>query len=472
MRPPTIAVVGAGISGLAVAYEIRELARRLPQAPRLLCLEAGPRAGGNVRSERDGEFLCEWGPNGFLDNVPATPRLVQRLGLGERMLKSEDAAARRFIYRDGKLRRVPEGAASFLGSDILPLAGKLRLLGEPFARSKRDGADESVFQFAARRIGTPAAAVMVDAMVSGVYAGDARQLSLPAAFPKMRAMEQQHGSLFRAMLARMRRRNGDSGGPAGPGGTLTSFRDGMQELIDALARVLGDDLRLSHPVEGVAHMGERGLRVLPREGAPLEVDAVVLANPARESARLVSTLDPEMSAAMAAIPSAPLVVMHLGFQTAALGEQPLGFGFLVPRGQGLRMLGSLWSSFIFRERAAENRRLITVMIGGAHDPGAVELEDRELVAIVRRELQTAMGIHIPPYFTRIFRHPHGIPQYNIGHLQRVSTIERSLERYPGLFVSGNSYRGIAINACVDEAPRIAESVVEFLEQRPSAAAGD
>jgi oxygen-dependent protoporphyrinogen oxidase len=464
---PTVAVVGAGVSGLAVAYEIRQRAARLDPPPRVLCLEAGERPGGNVRSERHGDFLCEWGPNGFLDNVPATPALVRRLNLADRMLKAEPAAARRFIWRDGKLRRVPEGPLSFATSDILPWAGKLRLLGEPFARARRDGADESVFDFAARRIGSAAAAVMVDAMVSGVYAGDARRLSLPAAFPKMRAMESEHGSLFRALLARMRRRGkGEGGGgPAGPGGTLTSFRDGMQELVDALAAALGDDLRLSWPVAGVAHMGERGLRLLPREGAPLEVDAVVLANPARESARLVAGMDAETSAAMASIPSAPLVVLHLGFQIAALGEQPLGFGFLVPRGQGLRILGSLWSSFIFRERAAADRRLITLMIGGAHDPEAVQMEDRELVAIGRRELQTAMGIQIPPYFTKIFRHPHGIPQYEIGHLERLATIDRRLALYPGLFVSGNSYRGIAINSCVDEAPRIADAVVQFLRNK-------
>jgi oxygen-dependent protoporphyrinogen oxidase len=469
----TAVVIGAGVSGLAVTYELEQRIGRLPGEVRLICLEARDRAGGNVRSERHSEFLCEWGPNGFLDNAPATLALARRLGLEGRLVRAEQVASRRYLYRRGRLRLVPGGPLSFLGSDILPLGGKLRLLAEPLVRGKRDGADESVFDFAARRIGSAAASVMVDAMVSGIYAGDARQLSLPAAFPRMREVERDHGSLFRAMVSRMRRaRRGErqAGGPAGPAGTLTSFRDGMQELTDTLARAAGPSLELNRPVSGVSHMGRRGLRVHMAEGPPLEADAVVLANPAPETTRMVAAMDPEMAGAIAAIPSAPLVVLHFGFQTAALGEQPVGFGFLVPRGEGLRMLGSLWASHIFKERAPAERRLITVMIGGAHDPAAAELDDDELVGIVRKELEQAMQIHTPPYFVRLIRHPQGIPQYTLGHLDRVATVERRLEQYPGLFVSGNSYRGISINACVEEAPAVADAVTRFLAPRMQLAA--
>jgi len=461
----SVAIIGSGVSGLAVAFELLQRAEKLDGGLRVACLENQDRPGGNIRSERVDDFLCEWGPNGFLDNVPATLELVRRLGLAERMIRAEEAAERRFIFRAGRLRQVPTTPAAFLKSDILSLRGKLRLFGEPFASRGNTDEDESVFQFAARRIGREAASILVDAMVSGVYAGDAQSLSLAATFPKMHEMERDHGSLFRAMLARRklaRAEGRQAGGPAGPGGRLTSFRDGLQELIDALVGAVGERLRLCLPVSAVSDMGQRGVRVHLSEGAPLEFDAVVLAAPAWVAARMVQAMDPDMAQAMEAIPPAPVAVVHTGYQEAAIGDQPQGFGYLVPRGQGPRILGSLWSSCIFKGRAPKGRRLITSMIGGAHDPRAVKLSDRKLIDIVRKDLQTTMGIITAPYCVRIFRHPKGIPQYTLGHLDRVARIESRVSAHPGLWVSGNSYHGISVNACVEEAARIADQVVRHL----------
>jgi oxygen-dependent protoporphyrinogen oxidase len=461
----SVAIIGSGVSGLAVAYELLQCAEKLDLGLRVACLENQDRPGGNIRSERLDEFLCEWGPNGFLDNVPATLDLVRRLGLRERMIRAEGQAERRFIFRAGRLRQVPTAPAAFLKSDVLSFKGKLRVFGEPFASRGNPDEDESVFEFAARRIGREAASILVDAMVSGVYAGDAQSLSLAATFPKMHEMERDHGSLFRAMLARKKQARAEgrqAGGPAGPGGRLTSFRDGLQELIDALVGAVGERLRLSCPVSAVSDMGQRGVRVHLSEGAPLEFDAMVMAAPAWAAARMVRTMDPEMAQAMEAIPPAPLAVVHMGYQEAALGDQPQGFGYLVPRGQGARILGSLWSSCIFKERAPKGRRLITSMIGGAHDPRAADLNDRKLIDIVRKDLQTTMGIITAPYFVKIFRHPRGIPQYTLGHLDRVARIEDRVSAHPGFWVSGNSYHGISVNACVEEAPRVADQVIRHL----------
>ncbi|MCP3979610.1 MAG: protoporphyrinogen oxidase [bacterium] len=464
----TVAVVGAGISGLSVAYELLQRSADAGPELDLLCLEAGSRPGGNIRTERDSGFVCEWGPNGFLDNAPATLQLVDRLGLTDRIVRAEAAAEKRFIYRAGKLREVATNPLRFMTSGLLPLSGKLRLLGEPFAGGPSKD-DESVFEFASRRIGPQAASVLVDAMVSGVYAGDSRSLSLGSTFPKMRAMEREHGSLLKALIARKRsaRRSGtQSGGPAGPAGRLTSLQSGLEELTDALADALGDRLRRDVPVAGLSDMGSRGFRVHLDEGAPLEVDAVVLACPSRVATKIVAGMDEEMSTAMAEIPSAPLAVVHLGYTEGALGDMPTGFGFLVPRGQGPRILGTLWSSQIFRGRAPEGRMLLTTMIGGAHDPGAVELADEKLVATVRRELDDIMGVAVAPFFVRVFRHEVGIPQYSLGHADRLGRIDAALARHPGCQVSGNSYRGISVNACVEEAPSIADRVVEFLRSLP------
>jgi len=307
--------------------------------------------------------------------------------------------------------------------------------------------------------------VLVDAMVSGVYAGDADRLSLRATFPKMHEMEPRHGSLFRAMLAKRREARASgrkAGGPAGPGGRLTSFPGGLQELIDALAASLGDRLHTGSPVQAVSDLGDRGFRVHRAEGAPIETDAVVLAVPSWKAADALRQLEPPLASVLDEIPAAPVAVVHCGFSGGALGREPEGFGFLVPRGQGPRILGSLWISSIFPERAPRGHVLMTTMIGGAHDPGALELDDDALVRIVRQDLGRVMDVVANPYFVRVMRHPRGIPQYTLGHPDRLDRIAGLLERHPGLWLCGNSYRGISVNACVEEAPRVAGEVLDYL----------
>jgi len=455
-------VIGAGISGLTVAFELLERAERLPDGLHLLCLEASGRAGGNIRSDREEGFLHEWGPTGFLDNAPATLTLARRLDIAERLLPAGPQAAERFIFRAGKLHRVPLSPLSFLSSGILPLGGKLRLFCEPLIRRRAETGDESVFDFAARRIGRPAASTLIDAMVSGIHAGDARRLSLEATFPKMARMEREHGSLFRAMLAR--RGEAGAGGPSGPGGRLTSFKGGLQELTDTLAGALGDRLLLDTPVSHISDLGRRGWRIHLSQGAPLDADAVVIACPAWHAADLARPMDGDLAGTLEEIPSVPLAVAHLGYRRQAVGHPCEGFGFLVPRGEGLRILGALWISTIFEGRAPDGGLLITVMIGGAQDEGVLELSDGELTAIILGDLSRAMGIAARPYFSRLIRHARGIPQYTLGHPERLGRIGAHLAEHPGLWLSGNSYRGISVNSCIEEAPGIAEEMLAFLSR--------
>ncbi len=446
---------------MTVAFELLERSGSGSKGIELTCLEAADRPGGNIRTSHEEGFTYEWAANGFLDNVPATNALVRRLDLEPRRLPSEAAAARRFVFRSGRMREVPTGPGAFLRSDIIPLTGKLRLLCEPMAWGRPDTGDESVFDFASRRIGPTAARVLVDAMVSGVFAGDSRRLSLAACFPKMRRMEDDHGSLFRAMLA-MRKNRADSGGPAGPGGTLTSFHDGLQELTDTLARRLGPSLKLNQPVDRLSTPDPRGFRLHLRHGEPLDVDGVILACPAWHAASMVEPLDGELAAQLATVPSAGVGVVHLGFRLEDLDPAPTGFGLLVPRGEGPRILGVLFSSNIFRHRAPDGSVLLTAMVGGAHDPAALELDDESLLRLVRRDVRTTTGVGAEPEFVRIIRHSRGIPQYEVGHPERLAKIDARVDRHPGLWLSGNSYRGIAVNACVDEAPKIAQAALEFL----------
>jgi protoporphyrinogen/coproporphyrinogen III oxidase len=455
-----IVIVGGGIAGLSLAFALRQ---RLGEGQEVLVIERAPRAGGNIRTESQDGFLIEWGPNGFLDNVPETFRLVEALGLNERVVRSSDQARRRFIYRGGRLHEVPTGPLGFLTSRLLSASGKLRIAGEPWAPPAPAG-DETIYEFATRRIGREAADALVDPMVSGVFAGNARELSLAACFPKMADMEAQYGGLFKAMLAKMRERRARV--DVGPTGKLTSFAGGTQDLIDALAARLGPSLRLNTTVTALSQT-EGGWQV-QTTGGPIDADAVVLAGSAGASAGLVHPFSYGIASTLRRISSAPLAVIALAYDEAEVARVrgPLdGFGFLVPRGEGLRLLGALWDSSVYPHRAPAGCALIRAMVGGAHDPDILSLPDDALVQTVEHELRMAMRLKLEPRWTRVIRHPLGIPQYTRGHLERLAEIDRRLAAWPGLFLAGNAYRGPSINSCVADADRVADRLTGYLAGR-------
>jgi len=496
-----VVIVGAGVTGLTTALNLREKAEQAGEPVQVVVLEAGAQPGGNIRTERTDGYIIEGGPNGFLDNAPRTRELVRRIGLEDQVQKADEAAARRFIYRNGRLHEVPTGPLSFLRSGVLSLRGRLRVFAEPFARSRPEGLDETIYDFAARRIGPEAASVLVDAMVSGVFAGNVRELSLQSSFPKMARMEAEHGGLVKAMLARMKERRAakkqaeerraqgekveeltQAGGPAGPGGTLTSFKAGLDTLIRRLTDALGDAVWTESPVAAVerraassdpglddvrdgcadrAAPGNRPWRVRLASGRTLDADAVVVTIPAPRAAPLLRELDGELSAAVAEIETAGLSVVAMAWDA---GDVPSanGFGFLVPRGEGPRILGCLWDSSVFPGRAPDGKVLVRCMIGGAHEPAAVADDDELLVRQARADLEDAMGITVEPELTRVYRWPLGISQYHVGHQARLDRIHDRLAANPGLWVAGSSYYGISINACIEKAWEQADEIIACL----------
>jgi oxygen-dependent protoporphyrinogen oxidase len=469
MNTKRVVVVGGGIAGLATAYRIMEGARAADMKLSLTVLESTERIGGNIRTEHTDGFTLEWGPNGFLDNVPSTLTLARDLGLDDELQPADPRAAKRFIWRGGKLHALPTGPGSFLFSSVLSVPGRARVLMEPLQPKGPVDADESVRDFGARRIGEEAADVLIDAMVSGVFAGDAAELSLPSAFPKMRAMEAEHGSLVKAMVARLREgrreRGGAGGGPAGPGGRLTSFFGGMETLPQALFDALGPRVRTSAGVDGITRESDDAWRVHLTGGDHLDADEVLLAVPARSAADIVGTLDPTLAGGLAEAPVAGLAVVALGVDETQLANSPDGFGFLVPRSEGLRMLGCLRDSSIFPGRAPAGRALLRVMIGGAHDPAAIDLDDQELVETVLGELRITLGLTGEPCLTRVIRHPSGIAQYNLGHGARLEGHEEMLRRLPGLSLAGSAHYGVAMNACVECAATDADGVLRRLMKK-------
>jgi oxygen-dependent protoporphyrinogen oxidase len=472
-RAQRVVIVGGGISGMATALAVeREARRRSRPCPELLVLEADDRVGGKIRTIRAEGFSCEWGVNGFLNKEPKTLELCQQLGLEERLLPASGAFKNRFIFTRGRLRPVQLHPLKFLFSGLLPLAAKLRLIREPWIKPRAGDDDESVADFARRRVGDVAFRVLVDPMQTGIFAGDPERMSVASCFPRVVEVERQYGSLVKglAQLSKERRRQQLPTPSAGPAGHLTSFNGGMQTLVDRLAEVLGDRVRTGSRVRGLERTA-RGFTVAlegaplegaPLEGAPLEADAVVLACPAFEAAAITRDLDAALSATLDEIPYSPLVVVCLGYPRAQVPHPLDGFGFLAPRDAGLRILGALWTSTLFPERVPDSQVLLRVMVGGARDPDVLELDDRQLQELVCAEVDRVHGGAGAPSFVRIFRHRCAIPQYLVGHGERLGRIEERASSIPGLVVTGNALRGVGVNDCVVNAIPAAERVLAAL----------
>lgn len=450
-----IVVVGAGIAGLSIAHALVRGAEA--QGIEVTVLEHASRPGGNIRTELVDGYTYEWGPNGFLDNVPATLELIADLGLRDRLQPSDDRARRRYIVRGGRLHPVPGGPWDFATSGLLSWRGKCRLALEPFARRRLE-VDETIHAFATRRIGREAADVLVDSMVSGVFGGDAHALSLRACFPKMWQLEADHGGLVRAWLARRQahpRRSGEAIGA--PVGRLTSLRGGSEELVKALAARLGTIVRTGVAVRSVRTEGARFS--VEAGGEVIAADGVVMACGAASTARIIRSLDGQAAETLESMPTAGMVVVGLGYDSAALPRPLDGFGYLVPRREGMRTLGCLWDSSVYPGRAPDGHVLLRVMIGGATDPSAVALDDDALPRVVRAELRGVLGIEATPTFVRIVRHRSGIPQYTVGHLTRLAHVESRLAAHRGIVLAGNAYRGVSINSCIAEAPTTAAGLL-------------
>jgi oxygen-dependent protoporphyrinogen oxidase len=469
-----VAIVGGGLSGLATAFYILKESNRVGLKTEITLLESGPRLGGKISTVATKGFHCETGPNGFLDNAPETLDLVDLLGIEDRMVRSNDAARRRFILSGGRLHQLPEGPLAFMGSNLLSFRGRARLIGELFVpRKKKRGAskeDETVASFIRRRLGSEVLDKLIDPMVSGVYAGDPAKMSIASCFPKIVALEEEYGGLIRGMIAKQRaaRSEGKEGPGAGPGGTLMSFRHGLQELIDAMAARLGERARVSAPVASLSTYGEGSLstyEVKMEKGDPVVADAVVVAAPAYAAAGIIGGLSPETSSLLKKIPYSPLSVVHFGYDRADVKHDLNGFGFLVPSSERRRILGSLWSSSIFDERAPSRKVLMTTMVGGARSPQTARLRSGDLTSVVKAELQRTIRQSAPPDFTLITRWERAIPQYRPGHGRLLKDIDGQVERRAGLFLTGNAYRGIGVNDCVRAAIEIAPRVVAHLARR-------
>lgn len=452
-----VLVLGAGISGLATAFWLKE------RGAAVELLEAAPRAGGVIGTRQRNGALVEHGPNSTLDTSPLINELLDRVGIRSERVATSAVAATRFVVRDGRLLPLPTTPGGFVTTPAFSFGAKLRLLREPFIGAAPAGAEESIAAFVRRRLGTEFLDYAVDPFVSGVYGGDPERISVSAAFPRLHALEQKYGSLIKGQILGMRERR-KAGEKAKNTADSFSFLRGMQTLTDALANAIGR-IETSVHVRRIERARDGNWTVAGSRGAdPVlrSARAIVLALPAHESAKLLRELWPPATKGLAAIEYAPIASIASAYRRADIRHSLAGFGFLVPKRESRRILGSLFSSSMLPGRASEGLVLLTTFAGGTRNPELPAQPEGALATLVHEELTALVGATSPPVWVEVTRWPRAIPQYNLGHAERLRPLADAERAKPGLFVCGSYRGGVSIGDCIKSAHAQADAATRFL----------
>ncbi len=476
----TVLIVGGGIAGLSAAYGLAESAASRDSPTQCTLIEAEPRLGGKILTEQVGGFVIEGGPDSFLSQKPWGLELCRRLGLADRVIGTNRDRRKTYVYSKGRLEELPEGLAlgvptklgPFLKSGLLSWRGKLRLAAELLIPRRSACGDESLGAFFRRRLGEEALERIIEPLMTGIYAGDADSLSIQATFPRFPEMERQAGSIVRALVGSWRRRGQISNlSPPSGGSPFVTLQGGLSEMVQALTARLG---RLSvlagYRVRAVRVSGPpRGYEVVIEGTAPLAVDALVLATPAYDAATLLEPLDCELGALLRGIPYASTATISLGFPRKDFSHRLDGYGFVVPRVEGRALLAVTWTSSKWSHRAPDEAVLLRAYVGGAGRETVLERDDDGLVSLVRAELRDMMGVTEAPVLAKVYRWPRAMPQYLVGHLERLAAIDERLARWPGLFLTGAGYRGVGIPDCIGDGLDTAERVRAYFDKGVSRA---
>jgi oxygen-dependent protoporphyrinogen oxidase len=470
-----VLVVGGGISGLSTAYFLQEKIRESGEPIETLLVEKGQHLGGSILTEKVNGFIIEAGPDCFLSEKPWTLRLCERLGIEDEALNTNENR-RTFILSRGALHPLPEGFMllvptsfmPFLLSTLISPLGKLRMAMDWFIPRRKTDEEESLAQFVCRRLGTEALEKVAEPLVAGIHASVPETMSLKATFPRFLDLEQEHGSLIRGMLARRKKFAQFMKNRKGPERTMfVTLKNGMGGLIETLReRLNSGSVFLEKPAITVEEEGREGatsycLKV--EGGETLEADVVVLATPSFVSGDLVMGFDRPLSDLLYTIPYVSSAIVHLAYRKSEIHHPLDGFGFVVPRTEKRNIMASTWTSVKFAHRVPDGHVLVRVFLGGAKNEAALRLSDDEMVATSREELRDIMGIEPDPLFTRVYRWEKSMPQYTLGHMERVAQIEKRVSQHPGLFLTGCAYRGVGISDCIHEGELVGERVLEYLQ---------
>lgn len=471
-----IVIIGGGIAGLATLYNIRFHAGDLNKDLDITLVEKAPRLGGNIRTELASGYLIEGGPDCFLSEKPWALELCQRLGL-EASLMPTNPGQKTFVLSGGRLHELPEGVILMVPTRILPLLtsrlitlrGKIRMGLELFIPRRSDSDDESLGHFVRRRLGREALEKIAEPLVAGVHAGDPDTMSIKSSFPRFVELEQKHGSLILGMLHRIGEIGKMRSRVTVGGKKVTMFmtlEHGLSELIERLlmriSELGGATFVKGRGAARVEKKGGHGYDVVMEDGSVLGVDAVVLAVPAYAASALVKNLEPVLAGKLLTIPYVSTATVSLAYDSADIPRPLEGFGFVVPKVENRRIMAASWTSRKWSRRAPEGKVLIRCFVGGANRPELAAAGDDEMIAMVREELRDIVGIEAEPELVRVFRWKDSMPQYTIGHEDRVSDIETLAGRHPGLLLTGSAYHGLGISDTVREAETTAKNIIRFL----------
>jgi protoporphyrinogen/coproporphyrinogen III oxidase len=457
-----VAIIGGGISGLAAAFSLEE--QRKAGAVEYTLYESSPRLGGVLRTEHIQGCIVEAGPDSFITEKPWAADLCRELGLGDQLIGSNDVDRKTYILVSGRLIPMPDGLMFMVPTKILPTglsplfswSTKLRMAQELLHPPRAIDGDESVASLVDRHYGAEMVDRLADPLLSGVYGGEAASLSVRAVLPRFAEMERTHGSLGRAMLA-ARKKMPRPAKKAAP--LFTSLKNGMQQLAETLVPKLNQAaLRASTAVQSVER-GAQGWKVATLSGTD-SFDSVIVALPALAAAKVLSGCSSELAAELGAIGYSSSITVGLGYGSRVRQSLPAGFGFLVPRSEGKRLLAATFVHNKFPHRAPDDRALLRCFFAGSNAEDIWRLSDDEIVAVVRNELQQILGLRAKPLFARVYKWKSAMAQYGVGHLERLDRIERLRQQLPGLALAGNGYRGIGVPDCVRSGREAAKQAMQ------------
>ena len=446
-----IAIIGGGISGLAAAFALEE--QRRAGVAEYVLYEASPQFGGVLRTERIQGCIVEAGPDSFITEKPWAADLCRALGLGDQLIGSNDADRITYILVRGRLIPMPDGLMFLVPTKIIPTglsplfswSTKLRMARELLHPPHTGEGDESVASMVERHYGSELVDRLADPLLSGIYGGEAANLSVRAVLPRFADMERNHGSLGRAMLAARKKMPRRDAKPAPP--LFTSLKNGMQSLVETIVpRLDAASLGTGNPVHSI-RPGEQGWTVSAQTKSD-HYDGVIVAVPSRAAAQVLSAASPELSAELAGIGYSSSITVCLGYDPDVRESLPPGFGFLVPRSEGKRLLAATFVHNKFPLRAPEDRALLRCFFAGSNAENIWELSDNAIIAVVRNELLQILGVRAKPLFARVYKWKSAMAQYGVGHLERLERIERLRQQLPGLALAGNGYRGIGVPDCI------------------------
>jgi protoporphyrinogen/coproporphyrinogen III oxidase len=459
-----IAIIGGGISGLAAAFAL-EQDRRAGVDVDYVLYESSTRLGGVLRTEYIDGCVVEAGPDSFITEKPWAADLSRALGLGDQLIGSNDADRKTYILTKGRLVVMPDGLMFMVPTKILPTGlsplfswkAKLRMTQELFHPPRAVDHDESVAAFVERHYGAEMVDRLADPLLSGVYGGEAASLSVRAVLPRFAEMERTHGSLGRAMLAARKKMPAGPRKPAPP--LFTSLKNGMQHLAETVvSRLTPRALLTNAPVQALQR--EAGSWVVSAGMQSDEFASVIIALPAPAAAQVLRIVSPELSAELGAIQYSSSITVALGYDRNVRQSLPPGFGFLVPRSEGKKLLAATFVHNKFPNRAPDDRALLRCFFAGNNAEGVWSLADSQIIGIVRNELQQILGLRAEPLFARVYKWKSAMAQYGVGHLERLDRIERHRQQLPGLALAGNAYRGIGVPDCVRSGRDAAKALVE------------